>query len=136
MVGSSVMGRNFSSQMRRVQFGVGICRMTISASSRREEHVAPVHRALVHLAKVNSREVDLEGALITERLQTDVALHALLAGGGRHERHSEVVAEFLLHLLVHVFAGRYGEGAGWGTSALSLALRVPPLPATAPTSRV
>lgn len=35
----------------------------------------------MHLAQVYGREVNLQGALITEGLEADVALDALLAGG-------------------------------------------------------
>ena len=71
--------------------------------------------------------MDFESALITERLQADVALHSLFAGRGRHKRDPEVVPKLFLHFLVHVFAGSDGEGAGGGSAALSFALCVAPL---------
>ena len=62
----------------------------------------------MHLPEVHSREVDLERALITEGLEADIALHALLAGGGAHEGDAEVVAELLLHLLLDAAAAVAG----------------------------
>lgn len=108
---SAIVRRNFSSQMRSVQLRIWIRGMPISTATRREEHVAAVHSTLVHLAEVHGREVDLERALITERLQADVALHAFLAGRRRDEGDAEVVPELLLHLGIEAFAGRNGERA-------------------------
>ena len=54
---------------------------------------------LVHFPQVNRGEVDLESALITEGLETDVALHPLLARRRTHVRDADVVAQLLLDLL-------------------------------------
>ena len=54
---------------------------------------------LVHLPQVNRGEVDLECALITEGLETDVALHPLLSRRRTHVRDADVVAQLLLQLL-------------------------------------
>ena len=54
---------------------------------------------LVHLPQVNRGEVDLESALITEGLETDVALHALLPRRRTHVRDADVVSQLLLDLL-------------------------------------
>ena len=77
--------------MRRVKFRVGVGRVSVPAPPAAEHHVTPGHRALVHLPQVDRAEVDLEGALVTERLQADVALHSLLPRGGVDEGGSEVV---------------------------------------------
>ena len=106
---SAIVRGNFSSQMRSVQLRIWIRGMTVSTATRGEEHVTAVHGALVHLAEVHGREVDLERALITERLQADVALHAFLAGRRRDEGDAEVVPELLLQLGIEAFAGGDGE---------------------------
>ena len=85
------MGRNPPLDLWRVQLGVGVCRVSIATPARAEHHVTPGHRALVHLPQVNSGEVDLERALVTECLQTDVTLHPLLAGGWVNKRGAEVI---------------------------------------------
>lgn len=54
--------------------------MAISRAPRAEHHVAAVNGALVHFAQVNSAEVDLEGAFITEGLEANVAFDSLLSG--------------------------------------------------------
>ena len=54
---------------------------------------------LVHFPQVNRGEVDLESALITEGLETDVALHPLLARRRTHVRDADVIAQLLLDLL-------------------------------------
>ena len=53
----------------------------------------------MHLPKVDRGEVDLERALITEGLETDVALHPLLPRRRTHVRDADVVAQLLLQLL-------------------------------------
>ena len=98
-MGSSVVGRNLPPQVRRVQLGVRVGRVPVSAPPRREEHVAAVDGALVHLAEVHRREVDLESTLITKRLHADVALHALLARRRGHVGVAHVLLELLLQLL-------------------------------------
>ena len=65
--------------------------MSVPAPPAAEHHVAPGHRALVHLPQVDRTEVDLEGPLVTERLQTDVALYSFLPCGWVHEGGSEVI---------------------------------------------
>ena len=90
----------------------------------------------MHLAEVHGREVDLESALITKRLQADVTLHALLAGGGRHEGDAQVVSELLLQLRVDAFAGVDRKRAGGGSPALPFALRVSAFSSSAPASGV
>ncbi len=110
-MGSAIVWRNLSSQMGSVQFRIRIGGVTVSTPTRGEEHVAAVHGALVHLAEVHGRKVNLERALITERLQADVALHAFLAGRRRDEGDAEVVPELLLQLGIEAFAGRDGERA-------------------------
>ena len=68
--------------------------------------------------------MDLESALITKRLQADVTLHALLAGGGRDERDAQVVPELLLQLRVDALACVDRQRARRSSTALPLALRV------------
>ena len=53
----------------------------------------------MHLPEVHGGEVDLERALITEGLEADVALHALLARRRAHVGDADVVAQLLLDLL-------------------------------------
>ena len=53
----------------------------------------------MHFPQVNRGEVDLECALITEGLETDVALHALLPRRRTHVRDADVVAQLFLQLL-------------------------------------
>ena len=65
--------------------------MPVPAPPAAEHHVTPGHRALVHLPQVDRAEVDLECSLVTEGLQTDVALDPLLAGGGVDEGRAEVL---------------------------------------------
>ena len=77
--------------MRRVKFRVGVGRVSVPAPPAAEHHVTPGHRALVHLPQVDRAEVDLEGALVTERLHADLALNPFLAGGGTHVGNTEVL---------------------------------------------
>ena len=53
----------------------------------------------MHLPEVHGGEVDLERALITEGLEADVALHALLPRRRAHVGDADVVAQLLLDLL-------------------------------------
>ena len=71
--------------------------MAVPASSGTEHHVAALHAALVHLAQVNGREVDFEGTLITESLETDVTLYSLLPGRWADVRHANVVPHLFTH---------------------------------------
>ena len=64
--------------MRRVQLWIRVRRVPVPTSPAAEHHVAAWHRALVHLPQVHRAEVDLQGALVAERLQTDIALDPLL----------------------------------------------------------
>ena len=91
LVCSAVMGRYLPPDVRRVQLGVRVGRVSVAAPSRAEHHVTPGHRALVHLPQVHSGEVDLEGALVTEGLQTHVTLDPLLAGGRVNKGGAEVI---------------------------------------------
>lgn len=62
-----------------VQLGIRVRRVPISRAARRKNHRAAGNGALVHLAQVHGAEVDLQGALITEGLEADVAFDAPLA---------------------------------------------------------
>ena len=77
--------------MRRVKFRVGVGRVSVPAPPAAEHHVTPGHRALVHLPQVDRTEVDLESALVAERLQADITLHSLLPRGRVDEGGPEVV---------------------------------------------
>ena len=77
--------------MRRVKFRVGVGRVSVPAPPAAEHHVTPGHRALVHLPQVDRAEVDLEGALVAERLQADITLHSLLPRGRVDEGGPEVI---------------------------------------------
>ena len=77
--------------MRRVKFRVGVGRVSVPAPSAAEHHRAALHRAPVHLPQVDRAEVDLEGALVTEGLQTHVTLHPLLARGRVDKGCAEVI---------------------------------------------
>ena len=79
--------------MRRVKFRVGVGRVSVPAPPAAEHHVTPGHRALVHLSQVHGREVDLERALVAERLEADVALDPLLAGGRVDVGRAQLVVE-------------------------------------------
>ena len=91
LVSSAIMGRYFPPNVRRVQLGVRVGRVPVATSPAAEHHVTPGHRALVHLPQVHRGEVDLEGALVTEGLQTHVTLYPLLAGGRVDKRSAEVI---------------------------------------------
>lgn len=67
--------------MRRVEFRIRIGTVPISRSPRAEHHAATLDGALVHLSEVYRTEMDLEGTLVAERLQANVALYSLLTGG-------------------------------------------------------
>ncbi len=101
LVGASVVRRDLPPQMGSVQLRVGVGGVAVATPPRREHHVAPINGALVHLSQMHRREVDLQGSLVAEGLEADVALHALLAGGGADEADAETVAQLLLHLLMH-----------------------------------
>ena len=79
LVSSAVMGRYFPSNVRRVKLGIRVGRVSVATSPAAEHHVTPGHRALVHLPQMHRGEVDLEGALVAECLQTHVTLNPLLA---------------------------------------------------------
>ena len=79
LVSSAVMGRYLPADVRGVELGVGVCGVSVAAPPAAEHHGAVVHRAPMHLPEVDSREVDLEGALVAECLQTHVTLNPLLA---------------------------------------------------------
>ena len=91
LVSSAVMGRYLPPDVRRVQLGVGVGRVSVAAPSRAEHHGAVVDGAPVHLPEVHGGEVDLEGALVTEGLQTHVTLDPLLAGGRVDKGGAEVI---------------------------------------------
>ena len=65
-----------------MKFRVGVGRVSVPAPPAAEHHGAALHGAPVHLPQVDRAEVDLEGALVTERLHADLALDPLLPGGG------------------------------------------------------
>jgi len=62
-----------------MQLRVRIGAVAVARAPRTKHHVAAVHGALVHLAQMHRREVDLQRALVTERLHAHVTLHPLLA---------------------------------------------------------
>ena len=74
-----------------MKFRVGVGRVSVPAPSAAEHHVTPGHRALVHLPQVDRTEVDLESALVAERLQADITLHSLLPRGRVDEGCPEVI---------------------------------------------
>jgi len=76
--------------MRRVQLRVGVGAVPVARPARAEHHAATLHGALVHLAQVHRAEVDFQGTLVAEGLETHVALHAFLAGGGIDEGRAEI----------------------------------------------
>lgn len=53
--------------------------MAIARTTRTKNHITPIDGALVHLSQMDSAEVNLEGALITEGLEADIAFDSLLA---------------------------------------------------------
>ena len=65
--------------------------MPVPAPPAAEHHGAALHGAPVHLPQMDRAEVDLEGALVTERLHADLALNPLLPGGRTHVRNTEVL---------------------------------------------
>ena len=79
--------------MRRVQLWVWVGRVPVPAPPAAEHHVAAGHRALVHLAQVDSTEVDLQGALVTESLQADITLNPLLPCCRVDKRGSKILVE-------------------------------------------
>ena len=85
------MRRYLASDVRSVKLGVGVGRVTIATPATAEHHVASWHRALVHLSQVNSGEVDLEGALVTECLETHITLDSLLASRGVDKAGAQVL---------------------------------------------
>ena len=93
LVSSAVMGRYFPSNVRRVKLGIRVGRVSVATSPAAEHHVTPRHRALVHLPQMHRREVDLEGALVTEGLHAHLALDPLLAGGGAHVGNAEIIRD-------------------------------------------
>ena len=74
-----------------MKFRVGVGRVSVPAPSAAEHHRAALHRAPVHLPQVDRAEVDLEGALVTERLHADLALHPLLPRGGTDVWNTEIL---------------------------------------------
>lgn len=83
------MGRDLTPHVRRVQLRIRIGAVAISRSARAEHHRAALDGALVHFPQVNGGEVYLESALVAESFQTNVTLHALLAGRGIDELDTE-----------------------------------------------
>lgn len=65
-------------EVRGVEFGVGVGGVPVPGPPGAEHHVASLDRALVHLAEVDSTEVDLEGALVAEGLEADGTLDSPL----------------------------------------------------------
>jgi hypothetical protein len=116
------MWRDLSSNVRRVKLGVGICRVAIATSPAAEHHVAAVHCALVHLPQVHSTEVDLQGTLVAECLQADIALDSLLSCGWIDKSCAQVLVEstVLPRAVVHTSSFRRhhvvfraGHEVGW-----------------------
>ena len=101
---------------RHVQLGIGVGAVAVARSPRAEDHVAAVHGALVHLAQVHGAEVDLESALVAERLHAHVALHALLAvGRDEHALLAEVGPALLAAALLACHARVVQAVGGRGT---------------------
>lgn len=94
-MGATIVRRDLSSQVRGVQLGVGVGGVPVPTPPGAEHHVTSVDGALVHFAEMYRRKVYFEGTFITERLEADVALHALLASGGTNVGHANVVAHLL-----------------------------------------
>lgn len=65
--------------LKRVQLGVGIRTVSVTRAPGAEDHVASIDSALVHLSQVHGGEVDLEGTLVAECLEANVALCSFLA---------------------------------------------------------
>ncbi len=76
---AAIMWRDLAPDVGSMQLGVGIGRVAVATAPAAEHHVAAMHCALVHLSQVHRAEVDLECALVTECLQTDIALDTLLS---------------------------------------------------------
>ena len=74
-----------------MKFRVGVGGVSVPAPPAAEHHGAALHRAAVHLPQVDRTEVDLESALVTERLHADLTLHPLLPGGRTHVRNTEIL---------------------------------------------
>lgn len=87
---ASIVWGDLPPEMWRVKFWVGIGAVTVAGSSGAEHHAAAFDGALVHLAKVDGREVDLQGTLITKGLEADIALDSFLAGRWVDELGSEI----------------------------------------------
>jgi len=64
-----------------MEFGIRIGAMAIPRTPRTEHHIAALHRALVHLAKMHGRKVNLKGALVAEGLEANGALYSFLSRG-------------------------------------------------------
>ena len=75
------MRRDLATQVRTVQFRVGIGAVPIAGSTRTEHHVTSIHRALVHFTQMNGREMDLQRSFVAECLEANVALDPFLASG-------------------------------------------------------
>lgn len=77
---ASIVRGDLPPEVWRVEFWIGIGAVPVAGSTRAEHHAAAFDGALVHLAKVDGREVNFQGALITKRLEADIALNSFLAG--------------------------------------------------------
>lgn len=87
---ATIVRRDLPAKVGRVELRVRVGAVPIAGSTRAEHHAATLDGTLVHLAQMNGREVDLEGTLITERLEADITLDPFLAGCWVHELGSEV----------------------------------------------
>lgn len=84
------MQSDFPFALKRMQLWVGIGTVSVARSPRTEHHIAAIHCALMHLAQVNSREMDLQGAFVAERLEANVALCPFFAGDWMNILRTEV----------------------------------------------
>ena len=83
--------------------------MAVTTSAAAEHHVAAVHRALVHLSQMHRAEVDLEGPLVAECLQTDVALDTFFPGGRIDKCCAQVFVESAVLSGAVVHASSFGR---------------------------
>ena len=74
-----------------MKFRVGVGRVSVPAPPAAEHHGAALHGAPVHLPQVDRAEVDLEGALVTERLHAHLALNPLFPRGRTDVWNTEIL---------------------------------------------
>ena len=78
-MGATIMWRDLPPDVWRVELGVGVGRVAVATAPAAKHHVAAMHCTLVHFPQVDRAEVDLEGALVAEGLQADIALDTFLS---------------------------------------------------------